>query len=67
MFGKITKEFQCLEGYKNNSDILKDDIKILKFKKKMKRNPMFRGMGKNCNVWKNKIRILMIGRIKKEI
>ena len=67
MFGKITKEFQCLEGYKNNSDILKDDIKILKFKKKMKRNPKFRGMGKNCNVWKNKIRILMIGRIKKEI
>ena len=36
MFGKITKEFQCLEGYKNNSDILKDDIKILKFKKKWK-------------------------------
>ena len=38
MFGKITKEFQCLEGYKNNSDILKDDIKILKFKKNEKKS-----------------------------
>ena len=27
---------QCLEGYKKNSDILKDEIKILKFKRKRK-------------------------------
>ena len=37
MFGKIRGEFQCLEGYKKNSNILKDKITILKFKRKRKK------------------------------
>ena len=36
MFRRIRQEFQCLEGYKKNSNILKDKITILKFKRKRK-------------------------------
>ena len=64
MFGKITQEFQCLEGYKKNSDILKDEIKILKFKRKRKEIQCLEEWEKCLE---EQDEIPRIGRIKKEM
>ena len=57
MFGRITPEFQCLEGKDQNSKVWKDKVRI----------PMFGGIGpefqyleglrQNSNIWKDKVAI----------
>ena len=46
-----------MQGYKKNSNILKDKITILKFKRKRKKNTMLESMGK----------IAMFGRTRSEV
>ena len=60
MFARIRSEFQCLEGYGQNSTAWKDK----------NRNPMLgrirpefqylKRYGQNSNVWKDKKRIAML-------